>query len=179
MCPIEIFPERKALHFIDDSATAEVGARVENLQKRRSCENHMEFRQVIVDVLQLLAPVRVLVHLVKKQIEPAFLRKLGGQFIDAMRVEPNVVRTGIKYRSVQLVTQFDMLEHQSRLPHPSRSPNAYQGIVPLDLLLQSTHETRACSCILCRKHVHYTIHNPIIFACKSSNFVLFRQQFYE
>ena len=63
----------------------------------------MEVGEIVVDILQFLAPVGVFVYFVEIKPTTATFGKLSGQLINAMGIEPDIVHTSIQHRLIEFV----------------------------------------------------------------------------
>ena len=137
----EVFTKRHTMQSECQYAARQVAGSVVDVQYRRTCEDRLQLRNGVVDVLQFLRPVGVFVDFVDEKVLATQLVELPRQVEQAMVGEIEVVCRHIQcflYGEMQ----FDVLEQHRGLAHAATAHDGNHSVVPRDAIMQVAQETR-------------------------------------
>jgi hypothetical protein len=105
----------------------------------RTCKDDLQLGVEVVASSELLAPVGLFEDLVEEEHPPALSDKLTRKVGNAVALEVEVVHVDIQAFTVILTELLlGVLEQEGRLSYASRTLDAYQPVIPVDVVHQPT-----------------------------------------
>lgn len=136
---VEKFAERESAKIIelqDVSHGRVIGLEPHNARSR---EDNLQLWVEVIAAPKLLAPVGLLEDLVEEEHPPALFDKLTRKVGNAVALKVEVVHVDIQALTVILAELlFGVLEQEGCLSYAPRTLDAYQPVVPVDIIHQPT-----------------------------------------
>ena len=138
---LQILAEGQPRQRIGGLSTRKIAAPLLQLQKRRSGIDDMQPVKVVIYAFDEILPVLEFVDLIEEQVRCSMSKMVFRQGIDLTRIDPDIIKRHVKplFRPQRLL---HVLKHHRRLADASRTLDANQTGIPIDILVEITLEIK-------------------------------------
>ena len=128
---------------IHGRSSGDIHVALTNLKHRTSREYDVHRRIVVVDILDTPLPILVFMYFIQDEMGTAVDIMILNQVVQAVSVEPNVVKRSVKDLAVIGERLLDMLLEERGFSHALRAFDADYPRLPVDMVIYLPFEIKA------------------------------------